>query len=310
MKYLLTFFFMITLVSCKKNIDVDLPDLPSQLVVNCLFNPNQKWIVNVSQTLGITDTAQHAAFVDNALVSLYEDDIWIANLTHTNKGNYTLDAFPVPEQNYTIKVQAAGFETAEATAKIPVQGVMPYSATFSTDTIYIIDELQSLMAVSPVSVSFYDIPNVKNYYQVKLIAYDSLYLTANAIHQDNLFETFSLRTKSPLAETFNEAQYYVLLNDETQDGNEINLDCTTWANLFYPSVVGYEGDSLITPRRNLELYVELNTLSQDMYLFEKSYIQNRYNITNPFAEPINVYSNVKNGLGIFAGYQQNRIRVY
>lgn len=42
-------------------------------------------------------------------------------------------------------------------------------------------------------------------------------------------------------------------------------------------------------------------INQDFYLFSKTYLPNTYH-GDPFAEPVNLYSNVKGGYGIFTGF--------
>jgi hypothetical protein len=48
--------------------------------------------------------------------------------------------------------------------------------------------------------------------------------------------------------------------------------------------------------------VRFLTLSKDFFEFVTSYQKQKNNSNNAFAEPTQVYSNVENGLGIFAGY--------
>ncbi len=51
-----------------------------------------------------------------------------------------------------------------------------------------------------------------------------------------------------------------------------------------------------------DLKVRFLTLSKDFFEFVTSYQKQKNNSNNAFAEPTQVYSNVENGLGIFAGY--------
>jgi hypothetical protein len=50
------------------------------------------------------------------------------------------------------------------------------------------------------------------------------------------------------------------------------------------------------------------TLSKDFFEFATSYQKQKSNIGNPFAEPTQVYSNIENGLGIFAGYAVTEVQ--
>ena len=51
-------------------------------------------------------------------------------------------------------------------------------------------------------------------------------------------------------------------------------------------------------------------MSEDYYKYQKSYIKQVVNQKNPFASVIEVYSNIQNGVGIFAGYNRQMIHFY
>ena len=53
------------------------------------------------------------------------------------------------------------------------------------------------------------------------------------------------------------------------------------------------------------LEIRLNNLTKSKYLYKKSYDLYENASGNPFAQPIQVYSNITNGIGIFAGAQLN-----
>lgn len=58
-----------------------------------------------------------------------------------------------------------------------------------------------------------------------------------------------------------------------------------------------------------ELWMEYMDLSEDYYKYQKDYILQITNRFNVNASPVTVYSNIENGVGIFAGYQRQMIRV-
>ena len=59
-----------------------------------------------------------------------------------------------------------------------------------------------------------------------------------------------------------------------------------------------------------EYWLELVGMSEDYYKYQKSYIKQVVNQKNPFASVIEVYSNIQNGVGIFAGYNRQMIHFY
>ena len=62
---------------------------------------------------------------------------------------------------------------------------------------------------------------------------------------------------------------------------------------------------------NLMAYFKLCTISEEYYLYGKSYTEQHNSIDfSMFVEPVSVFSNINNGEGIFAGYGQCIDSVY
>lgn len=59
-----------------------------------------------------------------------------------------------------------------------------------------------------------------------------------------------------------------------------------------------------------EYWLEVVGMSEDYYKYQKSYIKQVVNQSNPFASVIEVYSNIENGVGIFAGYNRQMIHLH
>lgn len=59
-----------------------------------------------------------------------------------------------------------------------------------------------------------------------------------------------------------------------------------------------------------EYWLEVTGMSEDYYKYQKSYIKQVNNLDNPFASVIEVYSNLTNGVGIFAGYNRQMIHYH
>ena len=56
-----------------------------------------------------------------------------------------------------------------------------------------------------------------------------------------------------------------------------------------------------------EYWLEATVMGEDYYNYQKSYIKQAVNLNNPFSSVIEVHSNIQNGVGIFAGYNQQMI---
>lgn len=59
-----------------------------------------------------------------------------------------------------------------------------------------------------------------------------------------------------------------------------------------------------------EYWLEVTGMSEDYYKYEKTYIKQVENKNNPFASVIEVYTNITNGVGIFAGYNRQMIHYH
>lgn len=59
-----------------------------------------------------------------------------------------------------------------------------------------------------------------------------------------------------------------------------------------------------------EVWVDFSSLSKEVYEFKTSFVKQTVHANNPLADPVQVYSNVKGGTGIFGGYRKQRIRIY
>lgn len=60
----------------------------------------------------------------------------------------------------------------------------------------------------------------------------------------------------------------------------------------------------------LKTTIGLSSISKDLYDFEKTSEQNQYLQNDPFAEPVSVFSNIENGLGIFGVKRTQHFEFY
>ena len=56
---------------------------------------------------------------------------------------------------------------------------------------------------------------------------------------------------------------------------------------------------------NQEIFVQLKSVSEDYFNYFNTVSLQSWTSGDPFSEPVQVYSNVQDGFGIFAGYQSS-----
>lgn len=358
------------LMACYKDVDLNNNQYRIEPVVNCLFDADSIWKVNVS--LSKSPDQSNIVYADKAVLILSSANGWEEQLVYTDKGDYISisGTKPLAGNVYTLHVTVPGYQKITATDKIPA-GAQISNITFDTSLVSITPTVFSdPVNTYPVSVHITDIDTASKYYMLRPLYYDKEELKIFKITQHTLdtlrkLRSFSSGDSSQLAtilnveyfgtsafknvltrllpgRAFNEIiykysyfstfstyspslflnqqayvndiyfrhlsdDYYSVFGEKRAD---INLNGYKLGLLYNhnPGAQIFVNDELV--KKDVEWYLEVNTLSESAYKYYTTYLQNIANRSNPFAEQVNVFSNVSNGLGIFAGMVKHRIRVY
>lgn len=294
-----SFFFLLSFClfafsSCQTVVDLDLPEKKPSLAVNCFFNPDSVFLVNVSKSQYVLDNAAIKK-IDNATVSLYEESSWIENLPFTSDGNYrsSINFRPQAGKNYQLKVSADEFNAVESSDAAPYP-----TQIIRVDTGNFFFENQKYFELK---VRFKDNPAVKNYYQLQLFTknyflnFDSL---GNLVPDTNsFFQPSGFQSRDLI---FDDINWFgnsgAMFTDELFSAKgeyEVSLYTYAYSDGYDSTMKAYVFD---------ELRVDLKSVSKPYYNYVLSYQKYQMSNGNPFAEPVQVYNNIKNGYGIFAGY--------
>lgn len=279
-----------------------------KIVANCIFKTDSIFKVQVSKASSIYENTYGSMpneYLNDAIVQLFANGELLENLQRVNlQGTYLSTATPQPNTAYTLKISSPNLPSVEATATMP--------NPVKIDTVVIKNtNIQENAIKAKLGISFTDPANVTNYYSISCAYID----TAHSPYGDNfgLYENSYFGTTDPaiLAEnTDSQAQ------DPFEDiGNQDNDPIQ-----YFEGGVVYFTDALFeNKQKEIELYKHLNlyngdtslhnivvtnvlyTVSPELYLHQRSLKLYYQTSDNPFAEPVQVYSNIKNGYGIFAG---------
>jgi hypothetical protein len=284
--------------TCERPVDLQIPVLEPKLVVVSNFTSEEDVFVQVTKSQSILDS-NDVTYITDAVVELYQEDILLEELSLVQGVRRVPPYYSTfmtslePGVIYTIKVDAPGFETVMAESSIPekidIQGLNVTDIDIQTGA-----NDDELIFSYTVNMAFQDPPNESNFYQLNF--FQELYSYIN-IEGDTVITGKNLRqiAFSPQNNNNNFIAYFdggVLFDDTNFDG----------------SVIGYS--FRLETRLNQEtellgqMFVELRSTSEEYYLFHNSLSRQQENTNDPFAEPVIVFNNIKNGKGIFAGYNQ------
>lgn len=109
----------IIFTACTEVIELEFPDHQPLLVVNSLSSPDENWRVQVSLSKDLNDEAFYP-LIDNAVVELYEEGVLLEQLPNQGNGMYaSANNLPIAGTEYTLKVSATGYESVQATIRMP-----------------------------------------------------------------------------------------------------------------------------------------------------------------------------------------------
>lgn len=339
LKFLIIFLFTITFLSCSKDRVLDLKQYNKLLVVNCTFNPDSTWELWLSSTLSIGEYSEYFPAINNATIQLYENDSLIGNMTNTSKGYYTLNQLPKLGKTYSVKIHAEGFDDVFAKDSIPKTKGLITEGTVEkilieknapppyVDNIYKVLPFELTLIDTKIESNFYKIQaniDVTSLDQFPQYFYDEHYIVFPKKYiftSDKIFEpisweqNFILYSDVALEDTiYNLSAYYTGFGKSYNNGVDVTKITPQYIsseklNPFYNGIVGWgimqakEG----TGEWKLEYSVELQTISESYYKYNKTRLLQQYNRTIPGSEFNNIYSNVVGGKGIFGGYQSHKI---
>ncbi len=299
-KYLVVALFIIMQVGCETVVDIELPERDSQLTLNCLFNSSENMKVTVHASKGTLEAGE-LEVVRNATVTVTGTDGTIETVKTTifDPKNfaeyYTFSFLPKSGVNYTITASAPGFKNVQSIGSIPEA-----TEIIAVDTATVINKG---FEEGQINITFRDPAEKGNSYEFKFYA-----LVYNIDTMDGQF-VFEPITQELYA-------YFSDVNDFFGgDGNELLVTDELFNGREYTQRVNYdfqlpylESDTFDTagfePALFLSAYLitEMRTLSEDYFLFQSTYNKYLFSSGDPFAQPVQVYGNIENGFGIFAGY--------
>lgn len=325
--YLILLFLVFSIQSCHKELDYEDLDFEPKIVMNGLIYQDSIIEVNVSRTKSIIEHSEILPFLDNAEVKLFENDVYIEDLSYDSLGNYHSTVTAKANTHYRLEAKTDEIETAIASFSLRELKDFTLSGIHFeiTDTTIRFNDISvdSLFAGSDVppetdtSLSFirlkFDIVFVDDAAEENYYSYEN-------------FGNFSALMHTSIYSSEREEITAVLLEDE----NSTHLSFQNFHDYdkYYPqgrsTHNGYREGHYISDElfNGKEVHFSLKTFyftgktePVEIILYSYPYDFVHFNTTgirymnardNPFSQPINIYSNVENGTGIVCGISVSR----
>jgi len=286
------------LSSCTREFTPDLEEIENKMVVNSFISNEETINVSVTKSLTPGDNFDLEELV-NAKVSIYENDLLLGDLEYEKNDGDPIGYFKsnniqaMPNKTYEVFVENEGYDDASAIAEIP-QGADISDATVSF--------------IGTNSYNYYfSINNTPepNFYYFKLFfrAY---------IMDEDMGERVYVKPEIievPEGAIPSGQRYldngYVFTDESLKEGENIFTGIAKSGispDFFDDKPEGIQLDTS-------QLFIHLETLSEDAYKFYYSHAISLISDTDFFSEAAPIYTNVEGGLGIFAGVYVSEVGV-
>lgn len=295
--YYIGLCFLLTFQACENELDIPLDESSNQLTLNVELNPYDRAKALVTLT-GKPLEINNFPIPKDAVVELFEEGKFVEFLQYspndTSRINGIFEGAKVPQPglNYRIKVSKKGYPSIESSDKIPHQ-IMVEEPVLSQ-----YPQQNSDGTKANIALQFNDPASERNYYQ--LYVYYYLKVRTDSEGEDSISNNYifnldkTLNISSPQMVDYSNG---ILFSDENFDGTAANLTLTIDAE----PMSAYGDDRF----REVFIFIELRALSESNYQYRKTLTLAKRNTNDGFSEPVLVWNNIQNGLGIMGSYTRD-----
>lgn len=286
--------------SLKTVVDKKLPEFKPVLVFNSILTTDTIAKASLSKNRFVLEEERYNKYepgkdselINDAKISLFEDSkllgqyreekkLYSSKYYSPEKGeNYSFKLNPKAGSVYKIKAEKKGFATIESTFKMP--------------------ELKADFNIKDIKVSEDKEPNAK---RIRL---------TYAITDKPGRDFYKLTLLQKIVKENGESYYSKIYYDENKKvdddffGSEEDNDNSLFSDELFSEKTLEKTISFIRynsrTNKSFELIVELKSFSEGYFKYFKSLNKANNANGNPLSQPVQVYSNIENGLGVFGGF--------
>lgn len=274
-------------VSCQTVVEIDVPHKENQLALNSFFHPDSTFGISLTQSQFVLERGDFKIVTGATAILMDEEGNEIGQLNDQGTGIYTSDITPQPGESYRIKVSKKPFATVTATGSIPED-----SARMTKHEVK-----RRGNNFNQVTISIWlDDPPGEDYYGLSAMNKYTFYGEERdtATYEHGIY----LNSEDPVFGDQDNRQR-LIFDDVLFDGKTKRIDLN--ASVGSPQC-GPQSDHC---NQKVEVTLYIRKLSKEYYQYRETEMLQDQLSENPFAEPVPVFENIENGLGIFAGFRES-----
>lgn len=261
-------FIALFFISCTKRIEIELPEHQPKAVINCFFKPDEPFSVYTHKSTAITEPVSKP--VKNAHISLYKDAVFIETLQFKDS-LYQSEHIVEEEATYKIIADLPDLVSVTSTNYAPTAPTL-----ISTEFLGLIATSDGIDEYQ-INIEIEDDVTKENYYQVVLLE-EYEYIDVPDFEVDHGSSNF----------------HHEIFSDTSFNGATPIIKVNYWVNKDYIIIK--------------KLTLKLRAVTKEYYTYFSSIYSHIDSQQGDdifgYIEPIDMYTNIEGGYGIFAGYSE------
>ena len=240
-----------------------------KLVINSVLTAGMEIVVNASKSSPITSNLP-AVFLNDANIEMWRGNQYLGVLEHNENGNYRLDHVVTPG-NYRIQASAPGLKSVSAETSVP-EATMIEIGDISFDSPPLNEDHSNYNRKIEIIIND---PPEENFYLLRHVFVNEWYL------YDETFHSTDPNIERNSNDELHDAG--ALINDNGFNGQRYGLNVNVYDYQFQQESNGFL----------------LETINEDYARYIRSFRAGKND--GFFGEPVQYYTNVENGIGVFCG---------
>lgn len=254
------------LVACEKSVDIALPNSTPRLVVNGSLTPDSSITIYVGHTTKLFDDSPN--YLED-LQPLVEVNNTTIVLDSKGKGIYKAVRAAKAGEKYNITVSASGYSTVSATAEVPQPPRFNKLKVKRT----LLNQLNNIQF----SMVIVDPKETRDYYIVEVQSTDESSTDLPITSTDPATEPQQFSYQDQL-----------LISDKSFNGQNKKIRFSINNSFFITKASSFK--------------VKLKRCTPELWEYKSAYFLYLANAETPTSIPMQMYTNINNGVGIFGGH--------
>ncbi|MDN5201359.1 DUF4249 domain-containing protein [Fulvivirgaceae bacterium BMA10] len=284
----------ILLVSCETVVDVKIPQSKPQIVLNAFINPDSTFKADISASRNILDDSNFK-WINGADIKLYDGDQLMGTFSESENGSYRLDDVkPQVGKMYRIEASKDQYQSVYAESMIPIEKARIQSALISS-------EMKEGYEQFFLEIEIDDKAG-ENFYELVVWRYNRTYTFQGyeLIATDSTLMRVYIDSEDVAIDDFQDSGSSLVFSDVLFEGKTHKLKAGIGSFFDFDNQGNRIPNSYVISLRNT---------NEEYFRYQRSKALQEWVDGDPFAEPVQVFNNINNGFGIFAGYNETKINV-